>query len=110
MENGKKKILHIVEAMGGGIFTYLVELANELVEHYDVYIAYAIRSETPDNHTEWEDLPISLLEAMYMKILCVVSDVIGNHDVIQNEKNGFVYGLNALSIGFMCCNNIKAVA
>lgn len=38
----------------------------------------------------WEGLPISLLEAMYMKKLCIVSDVIGNHDVIQNCNNGFV--------------------
>ena len=38
----------------------------------------------------WEGLPISLLESMYMKKLCVVSDVIGNHDVIEDGKNGFV--------------------
>lgn len=28
----KKKILYIVEAMGGGVFTYIVDLANELVK------------------------------------------------------------------------------
>ncbi len=33
---------------------------------------------------------MSLLEAMYMEKLCVVSNVIGNRDVIKNEKNGFV--------------------
>ena len=38
----------------------------------------------------WEGLPISLLESMYMKKPCVVSDVIGNHDVIHNGKNGLV--------------------
>lgn len=38
----------------------------------------------------WEGLPISLLEAMYMKKLCVVSDVIGNRDVIKNGVNGYV--------------------
>lgn len=38
----------------------------------------------------WEGLPISLLEAMYMKKLCIVNDVIGNRDVIENEKNGFI--------------------
>ena len=27
----KKKVLYIVEAMGGGVFTYIVDLANELV-------------------------------------------------------------------------------
>lgn len=37
----KKKILYIVEAMGGGVFTYIVELANELVNKYDMYIAYS---------------------------------------------------------------------
>ena len=36
----KKKILYIVEAMGGGVFTYIVDLANELVNKYDMYIAY----------------------------------------------------------------------
>lgn len=32
----KKKILYIVEAMGGGVFTYIVDLANELVNSYDI--------------------------------------------------------------------------
>lgn len=27
---------------------------------------------------------------MYMKKSCVVSDIIGNHDVIQNDTNGFL--------------------
>lgn len=61
----KKKIVYIVEAMGGGVFTYIVDLANELVNPYDMYIAY-------------------------MKKICVVSNVIGNRDVIQNGENGFV--------------------
>lgn len=38
----------------------------------------------------WEGLPISLLEAMYMKKVCIVNDVIGNNDVIENKINGFV--------------------
>lgn len=38
----------------------------------------------------WEGLPIALLEAMYMKKICIVSNCIGNKDVIENEKNGFV--------------------
>ena len=32
----KKTVLHLVEAMGGGIFTYLVELANGTSENYNV--------------------------------------------------------------------------
>lgn len=38
----------------------------------------------------WEGLPMALLEAMYMKRLCIVSDVVGNKDVIVNKKNGFL--------------------
>lgn len=38
----------------------------------------------------WEGLPISLLEAMYLKKVCIVSDVIGNRDVIIDGKNGLI--------------------
>ncbi len=38
----------------------------------------------------WEGLPIALLEAMYYQKICVVTNVIGNRDVIKHEENGFV--------------------
>lgn len=38
----------------------------------------------------WEGLPISLLEAMFMKKICIVTDVIGNRDVITSGNNGFI--------------------
>lgn len=58
----KKKILYIVEAMGGGVFTYIVELANELVNSYDMYIAYAVRKQTPENYRDYFDKRIHLIE------------------------------------------------
>ena len=58
----KKKILYIVEAMGGGVFTYIVDLANELVNSYDMYIAYAIRKQTPENYKDYFDKRIHLIE------------------------------------------------
>lgn len=51
----KKKILYIVEAMGGGVFTYIVDLANELVNKYDMYIAYAVRKQTPKNYKDYQE-------------------------------------------------------
>ncbi len=57
-----KKILYIVEAMGGGVFTYIVDLANELVSENDIYIAYAIRPQTPENFKEYFDKRIHLIE------------------------------------------------
>lgn len=58
----KNKILHIVEAMGGGVFTYLVELTNALIEEYDIYIAYATRKQTPKNYKDYFDSRIHLIE------------------------------------------------
>lgn len=58
----KKKILYIVEAMGGGVFTYIVDLANELVNEYDMYIAYAVRKQTPLNYKDYFDKRIHLIE------------------------------------------------
>ena len=58
----KKKILFIVEAMGGGVFTYIVDLSNELVSEYDMYIAYAVRKQTPENYSDYFDKRIHLIE------------------------------------------------
>lgn len=58
----KKKILYIVEAMGGGVFTYIVDLANELVDSYDMYISYAVRKQTPKNYKEYFDKRVHLIE------------------------------------------------
>jgi glycosyltransferase involved in cell wall biosynthesis len=62
MARNKKTILHIVEAMGGGVFTYLVDLSNQLCDQYNVYIAYATREQTPKNFQEYFDKRIKLIE------------------------------------------------
>lgn len=53
-------------------------------------IRYAVNADVFLLPSRWEGLPISLLESMYMKKACVVSNVIGNRDVIHNGENGFV--------------------
>lgn len=58
----KKRILFIVEAMGGGVFTYIVDLTNELIDTYDMYIAYAVRKQTPQNYKDYFDRRIHLIE------------------------------------------------
>lgn len=58
----RKKILYVVEAMGGGVFTYIVDLANALVDTYDMYIAYAVRKQTPENYRDYFDTRIKLIE------------------------------------------------
>lgn len=58
----KKKIVHIVEAFGGGVFTYFVELANALSENFEVVIAYAKRPQTPEDFKDYFNKNIKLVE------------------------------------------------
>ena len=63
----KKRILYIVEAMGGGVFTYIVDLANKLVDEYDIYVAYAIRNQTPKNYKDYFDKRVHLIKVENFK-------------------------------------------
>lgn len=58
----KKKIMHIVEAFGGGVFTYLVELANSMSNDFDIVIAYSKRKQTPEDFKKYFNDNIKLIE------------------------------------------------
>ena len=48
MKEHKKKILMVSETMGSGVFVYLYQLCNAIVDFFDVYLAYSPhRIETP---------------------------------------------------------------
>jgi glycosyltransferase involved in cell wall biosynthesis len=57
----KPKLLYVVEAMGGGVFTYIVELVNHLVDNFDIYIAYGVRKQTPENYKEYFDSRVNMI-------------------------------------------------
>ncbi len=52
----------------------------QILNDHDVFVLCSL----------WEGLPISLLEAMYLEKICIVSDCIGNRDVIVDGENGFI--------------------
>ena len=60
-DSSKPKILYVVEAMGGGVFTYIVELANSLADDFDIYIAFGIRDQTPMNFKDYFDPRVNLI-------------------------------------------------
>ena len=49
----KKKILHLVESFGSGVFTFLVDLVNSTDKEFDIVIAYGVREETIENFKEY---------------------------------------------------------
>ncbi len=58
----KKKILMVCEAFGGGVFTYVSQLCNDMVDDFDIYLAYSLRPQTPDNYKEFLDPRVHLIE------------------------------------------------
>lgn len=100
----KKKMLFIVEAMGGGVFTYIVDLANELVNTYDMYIAYAVRKQTPVNYMDYFDKRIHLIEvknfgraidpvkdiATFFELKKIVSEIEPNVIHLHSSKAGAI--------------------
>ena len=58
----KKRVLFFVEAMGGGVFTYITNLANGLSNDFDVYVAYATRPQTPKNYKEYFNKNVHLIK------------------------------------------------
>lgn len=84
----KKKILYIVEAMGGGVFTYIVDLANNLCEKFDVYIAYGIREQTPKNYSTYFDERVLLIEVKHFtRELNFRKDIKSYYEIKQIAKS-----------------------
>lgn len=57
-----------------------IEVFNEL-NQIDIYLQTSL----------WEGLPIALLEAMCLKKVIVATNVIGNKDIVEPNKNGFLF-------------------
>lgn len=63
----KKKVLHIVEAFGGGVFTFLVDLVNATSDEFDITILYSTRKETPENFEKYFKNNIKFIQSKYLK-------------------------------------------
>ena len=61
----KKKILMVCEAFGGGVFTYVSQLCNDMLNDFDVYLAYSIRPQTPNNYKEFLNPQVHMIEVRH---------------------------------------------
>lgn len=100
----KKRILHIVEAFGGGVFTYLIALANATCEEFDVTIAYTKRPQTPDDFEKMLDSKVKLIEMKQVKRkIDLVQDLKGAREIYKIYKSvapDFVH-LHSSKAGFL---------
>ena len=90
-----KKILHIVEAFGGGIFTMLNDLSNGVCNEYEVVIAYSVRKETPKNFENLFDKKIKFIEVKnFTRNINFIKDIktlIELNRIIKEEKPEIIH-------------------
>lgn len=84
----RKKILYIVEAMGGGVFTYMREMANGLVSDFDILIAYGMREQTPQNLVNYFDPRVQLIEIQsFCRAISPYKDLKSLCEIKKTAKN-----------------------
>ncbi len=64
----KKKILMVCEAFGGGVFTYVSQLCNDMVDDFDIYLAYSLRPQTPENYKYFLNQKVHLIKMKHVGI------------------------------------------
>ena len=100
----KKKILYFVEAFGGGVFTYLVNLTNELCDEYDIYIAYGLRKQTPKSFKKYFDKRIHLIKVQnYQRSISLLRDTKALLEMkrIANKVKPDIIHLNSSKAGIL---------
>lgn len=73
-----KKILMVCEAFGGGVFTYVSQLCNDMCDDFCVYLAYALRPQTPKNYKDFLDSRVHMIQVKNWddkKITDIVNDM-----------------------------------
>jgi glycosyltransferase involved in cell wall biosynthesis len=64
--NKRRKVLHVVEAFGGGVFSFLVDLINNTSNEFDITILYSIREQTPQYFKKYFNTNIKFIESKYL--------------------------------------------
>lgn len=110
----KIKMLFVVEAFGGGVFTYIVDLANKLSNNYDITIAYGLRAQTPVNFKDFFSSGIRLIKVEHFeRTVNPFNDVSAIFEIrkIQKAINPDIIHLHSSKAGVIgrCAFNGKSV-
>ncbi len=90
----KIKIIHIVEAFGGGIYSMLVDLLNSTIDEMDITVIYALRPQTPDNFEKDFDSRIKFIHSKYLTRNIGLNDIkafLEVKKIIKKEKPDIVH-------------------
>ncbi|RVU83919.1 glycosyltransferase family 1 protein [Leucothrix sargassi] len=70
------KVVHVIEPMSHGVFIWVIDMANNLVENgYDVTILHSLRDETPENWRELFDPRVKLVHIQMGRAINPITDI-----------------------------------
>ena len=90
----KKKIVHVVESFGGGVYNFLVDLLNNTIDEFDITVIYALRPQTPDKFMNDFDKRIKFIHSKYMARNIGLNDLKAFFEIkkiIKNENPDIVH-------------------
>ncbi len=98
---GKKRILEVTEALGGGVFAYVQQLCNDMADDFDVSLAYAAREQVPEGFTDGFDQRIRLFEVASFSLLSptAVTNSVRRLREIENEVKPDIVHLHSSIAG-----------
>ncbi len=81
-------IVHVIEPMEHGVFIWVVDMANRLVEDgYRVTVLHSIRENTPKNWREMFDSRVELIHVQMSRAIDPILDMKALISLIKNIKN-----------------------
>ena len=98
------KILHIVEAFGGGVYTFMEALLRQTSEEFEFVVAYALRPQTPEDFLERFDKKIKFIEVKhFQRSINPASDISAGFELRQivKQENPDVIHLHSSKAGFL---------
>lgn len=89
------KVLHIVEAFGGGVYTYMEDLLKQINDEFEIVVAYALRPQTPDDFKSRFDNKVKFIEVKHFKrSINLFNDLLAGfeiRDIVKQEKPDVIH-------------------
>ena len=102
--SNKKKVLHLVEAFGGGVFTFLSDFLNEMTDDYEIVVVYSMRKQTPENFKKYFNKNIKFIEIKnFTRSINPIKDLKAFFEIkkIIKEENPDIIHLHSSKAGFI---------
>ena len=93
------KIIQVAESFGAGVYSFLVDMSNDLAEEHEVVIVYSKRKETPKNFINDFHPKVRFIE-IDMRLKNSLLAIIKLRNIIKEENPNIVH-LHSSKAGFV---------